>query len=84
MPQIGKPPCDDALIQGMEAAAQAEATDPAEGLRQWSHIDRDVDSVAPWAPLASTNWIDFVSRRVGNYQYNVQTGSLLDQMWVRP
>ena len=28
--------CDDALIQGMEAAAQAEATDPAEGLRQWS------------------------------------------------
>ena len=75
--------CDEALSQRMAAAAQAEATDPAAGLRRWSQIDRDVDSVAPWAPLASTNWIDFVSSRVGNYQYNVQTGSLLDQMWVR-
>ena len=25
---------------------------------------------------------DFVSRRVGNYQYNPQWGALLDQMWV--
>ena len=26
---------------------------------------------------------DFVSRRVGNYQYNPQWGALLDQMWVK-
>ena len=65
----------------MAATAQVEATDPAEGLHR-RQIDHAIDSVAPWAPLASTNWIDFVSSRVGNYQYNVQTGSLLDQMWV--
>jgi peptide/nickel transport system substrate-binding protein len=75
--------CDDASIQRMAAAAQVEATDPAKGLRQWARTDRYIDRVAPWAPLASTNWIDFVSSRVGNYQYNVQTGSLLDQMWVQ-
>ena len=26
---------------------------------------------------------DFVSSRVGNYQYNPQFGMLLDQLWVR-
>jgi hypothetical protein len=26
---------------------------------------------------------DFVSARVGNYQYHPQLGVLLDQLWVR-
>jgi hypothetical protein len=28
-------------------------------------------------------WTDFVSRRVGNYQYNPQWRALLGQMWVK-
>jgi peptide/nickel transport system substrate-binding protein len=32
---------------------------------------------------ANGRQIDFVSRRVGNYQYNPQWGALLDQLWVR-
>jgi hypothetical protein len=27
--------------------------------------------------------VEVVSKRVGNYQYNPQYGSLLDQLWVR-
>ncbi len=27
--------------------------------------------------------VDFVSRRVGNYQHNPQWGVLLDQLWVK-
>jgi hypothetical protein len=27
--------------------------------------------------------VDFVSKRVGNHQYNPQWGVLLDQLWVK-
>jgi uncharacterized protein (DUF2164 family) len=27
--------------------------------------------------------VDFVSKRVGNYQYNPKWGVLLDQLWVK-
>jgi hypothetical protein len=33
--------------------------------------------------LVTPSITDFVSRRVGNYQYNPQLGVLLDQLWVR-
>jgi len=34
-------------------------------------------------PLLNRKQVDFVSRRVGNYQYSPQWGMLLDQLWVR-
>jgi len=33
--------------------------------------------------LVTPSTTDFVSRRVGNYQYNPQQGVLIDQPWVR-
>jgi len=33
--------------------------------------------------LVTPSTTDFVSRRVGNYQYNPQQGVLIDQLWVR-
>ena len=33
--------------------------------------------------LLTPSTIDFVSHRVGNYEYNPVWGALLDQMWVR-
>jgi hypothetical protein len=38
---------------------------------------------APWVPLTTQSTIDFVSARVGNYQYRFQQGVLVDQLWVR-
>jgi peptide/nickel transport system substrate-binding protein len=37
----------------------------------------------PWLPLVTPKLIDFVSRRVGNYQYSPVWGMLIDQLWVR-
>ena len=34
-------------------------------------------------PLVIPSTIDFVSRRVGNYEYSPQHGVLPDQLWVR-
>jgi hypothetical protein len=33
--------------------------------------------------LVTPSITDFISHRVGNYQYNPQLGVLLDQLWVR-
>jgi hypothetical protein len=34
-------------------------------------------------PISNQLGSVFVSRRVGNYQYNPQWGILVDQLWVR-
>jgi peptide/nickel transport system substrate-binding protein len=49
----------------------------------WTSIDRELVDRAPLVPLVNRTWIDFVSRRVGDYQFSWQAGPLLDQFWVR-
>jgi ABC-type transport system substrate-binding protein len=49
----------------------------------WAQADRTVTDQAPVVPLTTGSAIDFVSARVGNYQYSFQQGILLDQLWVR-
>ena len=38
---------------------------------------------APWLPMFNPKNIDFVSKRVGNYQFSPQWLFLLDQAWVQ-
>jgi hypothetical protein len=33
--------------------------------------------------MSAAKAVGFVSKRVGNYQYNPQFGVLIDQVWVR-
>jgi hypothetical protein len=40
-------------------------------------------AVSPWVFLMNIISLEFVSARVGNYQYSPQWGILLDQLWVR-
>jgi peptide/nickel transport system substrate-binding protein len=49
----------------------------------WSAVDRRVTALAPWVPLVSFQIVDFVSARVGNYQFHPLWGILLDQLWVQ-
>lgn len=49
----------------------------------WTTIDHELADRAPLVPLVNTTWIDFVSKRVGDYQFSWQAGPLLDQFWVR-
>ena len=46
---------------------------------------RELVDQAPWVPLFTPRFADFVSERVGNYQANTYASStvLLDQLWVR-
>ena len=58
-------------------------TNDLRGLDLLAEIDRRITDAAAWVALGDQQEVDFVSRRVGNYQYNPQWGVLIDEMWVR-
>jgi len=64
-------------------ARALEVTDPALASSLWTRVDREVVDQAPVVPLVNPKQVDFLSGRVGNYQYSPQWGVLLDQLWVR-
>jgi peptide/nickel transport system substrate-binding protein len=49
----------------------------------WGKIDQAVMKQAPLAPLITPKLIDFVSERVGNYQFSKQFYMLVSQLWVK-
>jgi YVTN family beta-propeller protein len=76
--------CDPTIDRLMDAAEQEGPTDPDEADATWAQVDREVTDAAPWVPLVSVNWVDFLSARLGGYQYDQAfTGPLLDQMFIR-
>jgi peptide/nickel transport system substrate-binding protein len=70
---------DDQIARALrEQEANLGSADAA-----WASVDRAVVDQAPLVPFENPLVVDFVSRRVGDYQYNPQSGVLLDQLWVR-
>jgi YVTN family beta-propeller protein len=75
--------CDPTVDTGIERALALETSDPKAANRLWAQIDRKIVDQAPWLPTVNLNTVDFVSERVGNYQFHPQWGMLLDQLWVK-
>jgi YVTN family beta-propeller protein len=77
--------CDPRLDAQVRRLALEEASDPTAGAALAAKIDREIVDQAPWVPLFTPRFADFVSSRVGNYQANTYASStvLLDQLWVR-
>jgi ABC-type transport system substrate-binding protein len=76
--------CDHGLDAQVEKLSREEAENSAAARRLAARIDRTIVDRAPWVPLFTPRLPDFVSERVGNYQYNIyDLGVLLDQLWVR-
>jgi YVTN family beta-propeller protein len=69
----------DATIR--EALAAEGANSPA-AAQLWASADRQLTDHAPFVALGTPSQLDFVSQRVGNYQYN-PVQELIDQMWIR-
>ncbi len=74
-------PTTDRLI-GHASALQA-AGRASDAAAAWARADRRIVDQAASVPLASLKWVDFVSQRVGDFQYSPEFGVLLDQLWVR-
>ena len=75
--------CDRTIDREIARARALQATDARAANALWARIDRDLTDRAPWLFLYNNKQADFVSKRVGNFQYNLQYGILLDQLWVR-
>jgi len=75
--------CDPRIDAMIERATRMQLDDPVEAGALWAEIDREIVDQAPYMWLINLIRIEFVSERVGNYQWSQQWGSLLDQMWVR-
>jgi peptide/nickel transport system substrate-binding protein len=75
--------CDPAIDREINRAQSLQTSAPATASRLWTKIDGDLVAQAAWAPFANGDVLELVSRRVGNYQFNPQWLTLLDQLWVR-
>jgi peptide/nickel transport system substrate-binding protein len=75
--------CDPQLEAAIERAERAQSEDPQLAGGLWASADRMIVDLSPWVSLVNPTGLDFVSARVGNYQYSPQWGILLDQLWVR-
>jgi peptide/nickel transport system substrate-binding protein len=74
--------CNRKLDTEIAHAVDVQLTDPAASTPLWATIDQEATLDAPWLPLFTQGGVDFVSRRVGNYQHNPFYQILLDQLWV--
>jgi peptide/nickel transport system substrate-binding protein len=75
--------CNRAIDAEIAHANALQVSDPKRAAALWNKVDRDVVDEAPIVPGWNERAVDFVSRRVGNYQYNPEFTALLDQLWVR-
>jgi peptide/nickel transport system substrate-binding protein len=64
-------------------ALSAQVTDPAGASDAWAAIERTVVDNAAVVPYGVNSNLDFVSRRLGNAQFNSEFGALIAQMWVQ-
>jgi len=75
--------CDPRIDAMIDDALAVQVEEPAASGALWAEIDREIVDQAPWVVLTNPQVVDFVSRRVGNYQFNPEWGVLVDQLWVR-
>ena len=75
--------CDKPIQAQMDAAIVTGQTDQTAANAQWAAVDKAVMAAAPVAPLITPKKIDFISSRVGNYQFSKQYYMILTQLWVQ-
>lgn len=75
--------CDSSIDATIDRARRLQVTDPTAANALWGEIDRRLTDQAPFVVTSTAKDLGFVSKRVGNYQYNPQWGVLLSRLWVR-
>jgi peptide/nickel transport system substrate-binding protein len=75
--------CNHSIDEEMVRATVLQAQDPPAATLLWQRIEREILAQAPLVPTNNRRNVDYVSKRVGNYQYHPQWGALLDQLWVK-
>ena len=74
--------CEADFDTAFQAALGLQTTDPSAAAAAWTALDRRAVDLGLVIPMY-TEGADFVSARVGNYQYSPSGAVLFDQMWVQ-
>jgi peptide/nickel transport system substrate-binding protein len=75
--------CDKDIDAQMQAALTLGQTDQQAANAKWSQIDQAVMQKSPLVPVLTPKLVDFLSKRVGNYQFSKQFYMLVGQLWVK-
>jgi len=75
--------CDPTIDAQIKQALELQVADQSAAGELWAKIDRALVDQAAVVPLFNRQGIDFLSKRVGDYQHNSLFGMLVDQLWVR-
>ena len=75
--------CDKGIQSKMDQALQMGVTDPEGANQLWAQVDHEMTDAAPWVDLFNPKQIDFLAKRVQNYEWNPQWYILYDQMWLK-
>ena len=75
--------CDKSIQAKMDQAEKTGVTNQDAANQIWAQVDHEMTDQAPWVDLYNPKQIDFLSKRVGNYQWNPQWYILIDQLWVK-
>jgi peptide/nickel transport system substrate-binding protein len=77
--------CDKGIQAQTEQALKLAQTDQDAANKLWAEVDKATTDQAPLVSLFVANRLDFVSKRLGNFQFNPSvTGNfMIDQAWVK-
>ena len=76
--------CNPGIDRQMRRAEAEQQSDPTGSRALWQRVDREITDASPWVPLMASKDVNFLSKRVGNYQFSpAGMGLLIDQLWVR-
>jgi peptide/nickel transport system substrate-binding protein len=75
--------CDQRIEAMIDRASRVQVEDPAASGPLWAKIDGKIVDQAPYLWLVNPIGVGFVSKRVANYQWSIQWGVLLNQLWVQ-
>jgi peptide/nickel transport system substrate-binding protein len=75
--------CDKDVDAQMKDALKTEQSSMPTADQKWGQIDQAVMAKSPLVPLFNPKLVDFVSTKVGNYQFSKQFYMLVSQLWVK-
>jgi peptide/nickel transport system substrate-binding protein len=76
--------CNPGIDRQMRRAEAEQQSDPTGARALWQRVDREITDASPWVSLMATKDVNFLSKRVGNYQFSPDgMGLLIDQLWVQ-
>jgi peptide/nickel transport system substrate-binding protein len=76
--------CVPSIDKKMATAETLELTNQTAANKLWGQLDETLmKTEAPWAPLFNPKQVDFVGKRVGNYQFSLEFYMYVDQLWVK-